>query len=172
MVAVDSFMKLPITNRLNYGCSIDMNPDLYEMALPCRRIIHIDEYRYNDISVHMKKNNNESQYKHKRPKKPRKNVIITPPPVQDHRIHKPTAAEVYENQVFLNESRGLTEKYELINKIMWKIFDRQQELKNQHHKNVEHQTEKVKVIVNKNFHYQTTLRSTSTIMKSTKLERK
>ncbi len=164
MVAVDSFMKLPITNRLNYGCSIDMNPDLYEMSIPCRRIIHIDEYRYNDISVHMKKNNNESQYKYKRPKKPRKNVIITPP-VQDHRIHKPTAAEVYENQVALNESRGLTEKYELINKIMWKIFDRQQELKNQHHKNVEYQTEKVKVIVNKNFHYQT-------ILKSTKLERK
>ena len=125
-----------------------MNPDLYEMSIPCRRIIHIDEYRNNDISVRMKKNNNKSQYKHKQPKKPRKNVIITPPPVQDHRIHKPTAAEVYKNQVYLNESRGLTEKYELINKIMWKIFDRQQELKNQHHKNVEHQTEEVKITVN------------------------
>lgn len=163
MLAVDSFMKLPITNRLNYGCSIDMNPDLYEIDIPCRRIIHIDAYRYNEISVRMKKNDNEFQYKYKRTKKPRKNVIITPPPVHDHRIHKPTAAEVYENQVALNESRGLTEKYALINKIMWKIFDRQQELKN--HQNVEYQTKELKVIVNKNFHYYATI-------KSTELERK
>ena len=129
MLAVDNFLKLPITNRLNYGCSIDMNPGLYEVDLPCRTIIRTDEYRYNDISVRMKKNDNEFQYKAKRPKKPRKNVIITPPPVHDYSIPKPSAEEVYEKQVVLNKSMGLTERYALIDKIMWKIFDREQELK-------------------------------------------
>jgi hypothetical protein len=129
MIAVDEFMELPIDDIMDYAYSIDMNPMRYEHDLTDRVLIlpaTQDEIKHRpqvmSCACRQCRIKNKSSYKVKH-NNDRLTVDYTP--IVDTIKKRPqrSSAEIYQQQVELNESLDLTKKYKLIDDIIWILYD-------------------------------------------------